>query len=142
MSKTTPNEHLNLLLVEDVDEMRFLLETVLHERLNEERLPVLSVMGMAASAQEAAQMRLKRRPDLVLLDEVLPGEASLDFMEELVSDGIRVLLLTGMEDPGHAVPKGALGRIMKVSAEARASERQSFRDAIRNAFLTDPPRGC
>lgn len=101
-----------VLIVEDVEEMRSLLEEVV------KKIPRLSVSGLASNTWEARLEVNRRRPELILLDEVLPGESSYDLLEEVLSAGIQVILITGVEDPTHSVPKGVLGRLMKPTWES------------------------
>src|SRR5262245_8364203 len=78
-----------------------------------ERADGFSVTALAHNVLEARRAVLKHRPALVLLDEVLPGESSLDFLKELEAQGIPVLLMTGMENPSHRIPTQAMGRFFK-----------------------------
>jgi hypothetical protein len=48
-----------------------------------------------------------------LLDEVLPGESSLDFLREVHAEKIPVILVTSLEKPTHPIPPEARGRIEK-----------------------------
>ena len=95
-----------VLLVEDVPEMGEWLKVLL------EADGVLSVC-VSTSASEARELVLRRRPDFILLDEVLPGESAYDVLEEWSREGIAVVLLTGMERPSHAVPREARARVIK-----------------------------
>ncbi len=92
--------------------------------------PVLEVSGLAHDTAEARMILLRKRPDLVLLDEVLPGESALDFAEELARDGIPFVLITGMENPDHPVPPQALGRLKKPEWRRLAKEQGPFTQAI------------
>lgn len=100
-----------MLIVEDVDEMRELLTTMF------EGVPDIRVSAKAASVTEGRRVVSRDRPDLVLLDEILPGEAALDWVPELVEQGIRVVLITGMDRPEHSVTPGASLRLAKPSWE-------------------------
>jgi DNA-binding NtrC family response regulator len=91
-----------VLIVDDVDEMREMLQSLVDG---------LEGFKVSASCSNCAEARLeltRRRPSLVLLDEVLPGESSADFLQELVADGVPVALMTGMEKPTHEVPAGMI----------------------------------
>lgn len=92
------------------------------------------VQSMAANIWEARMELERRRPDLVLLDEVLPGESSLDFLKELVTRKIPALLLTGMENPTHEIPPGAGGRLMKPGWKSPDPERALLLEAIRKSL--------
>ena len=100
-----------VLIVEDVPEMLEMLKTML------ESSPAKPQVLTASSAMEARAVALRARPDIVFLDEVLPGESSVDLAHELVSDGIKVVFITGMDErpisPAQALPE--LKRITKPS---------------------------
>jgi DNA-binding NtrC family response regulator len=96
-----------VLILDDVLEMREMLETLING---------FNGYKVSASCGNCAEVRLeltRRRPSLVLLDEVLPGESSLDLLSDLVAEGIPVMMMTGMEKATHEVPSGAAWRIVK-----------------------------
>ncbi|MBI2712078.1 MAG: response regulator [Bdellovibrio sp.] len=115
---------ISVLIVEDVPEMLGLLEEVLS------KTPGFRVSGLAKNGFEARLELLKRRPDLVLLDEVLPGEAGLDVLKDITQDGPPVILITGMEEVSDKIPPGALGRISKPSWESLEKDRVRIRASI------------
>ncbi|OFZ79244.1 MAG: hypothetical protein A2583_01160 [Bdellovibrionales bacterium RIFOXYD1_FULL_53_11] len=117
-----------VLVVEDVAQMRELLGQVIS------RAGGLVVSGLAASAMEARQLVFRERPDLVVLDEILPGESSVDFLTEMNTLGIPVLMITGIEDAAHEVPAGACGRLMKPSWNSMEEDRIRFGAAIQAVF--------
>ena len=96
-----------VLIVEDVEEMREMIAGLLGEATG------IKVSGKAANTWEARLEIDRRRPDVVLLDELLPGESSFDLLKELDELRIGVVLMTGMEDRTGALPKGASSRIIK-----------------------------
>ena len=102
-----PVKKLSVLIVEDVDEMRELLVEFFSS------FDRLSVIGAARGVVEARTVVHRHRPGLVFLDEVLPGESSLDFHEELKTLKIPVVFLTGISDRRAPLPEGALGRLSK-----------------------------
>jgi two-component system LytT family response regulator len=101
------NSQLSILVIDDVDEMRLTVEQLIGF------MKRFKVSGSCGSTAQARLELTRRRPSLVLLDEVLPGESSLDFLSELVSEGIPVVLMTSLENPTHALPAGARLRIVK-----------------------------
>lgn len=121
---------IRILLVEDVDEMRTFLENFLNG------MDGIQVFSLARNIWEARLELSKHRPDLVLLDEVLPGESSLDFLKEVRKEGIPVLLLTGMAEPEHPLPEGALARLRKPTEQSLSKDRQRFQAAIAAAFAS------
>ena len=92
------------------------------------------VSGTAANSWEARIEVDRRRPDLVLLDEVLPGESGFDFLQTLSEASIPVLLITGMERATHALPPGALGRVAKPGWKTLDRDRERIGEALRTAL--------
>ncbi len=127
----------SVLIVEDVEDMRLLLE----EMIRGADLLGLRLSGSASSVIEARLELDRRRPDLVLLDEILPGESSDELLADLVRDGIPVLLMTSMEEPNHALGEGALGRITKPGWKSLELDRARIAAEIRGALERDrtPP---
>lgn len=124
ISYSTLVDTISILIVEDVDEMRLLLEHVI------QGIAGLEVRGLAKNGAEARNEFLRRRPSLVLLDEILPGEASYDLLAEWVSLGGKVLLMTGQEEPGQDLPPGALGRIAKPSWKSVEEDRKRIKKTV------------
>lgn len=97
-----------VLVVEDVMEMRVLLGEILV------KISAIQHIDLAQNTWEARYTLEKHRPDWVLLDEVLPGESSVDFLKFLKKQGFRVVLLTGMEsDESRPLPPEAIARVQK-----------------------------
>jgi len=113
-----------ILIVEDVDIMRQLLKDLIAS------IAGLEVSGVARNGWEARLELTRRRPDLVLLDEILPGESAGDLLEEFHATGIPVLLLTSLEKPTHELPPNASGRIVKPSFDTLDSDRVRFGNTI------------
>jgi len=93
-------------------------------------IPGLAVSGVAQNGWEARLELTRRRPDLVLLDEILPGESAGDLLAEFHATGIPVLLLTSLEKPTHDLPPEAAGRIVKPGFDTLETDSQRFRSAI------------
>jgi two-component system response regulator CitB len=123
-----------VLIVEDVDAMRELLVQLVAG------LEGFRVSGAAGNTWEARLELQRRRPQLVLLDEVLPGESSLDLLGELKDQEIPVLLLTGLVEIDRPLPPGAFGRLSKPQAQDWEDDRQRFARALRQALATEPPK--
>jgi response regulator of citrate/malate metabolism len=113
-----------VLIVEDVDEMRALLEQLVGGTAD------FRVSGAARNAWEARLELGRRKPELVLLDEVLPGESSVDLLAEIRALGLPVILITGVEDAGHGIPAGAWGRLAKPTWETLEADRIRFQAAM------------
>lgn len=118
---------IRVLIIEDVDAMRALLEWVLKDE------PGIEISGLARNGAEARLELGRHKPDLVLLDEILPGESSLDLLELIKAQDIPVLLITGMERAAHPLPPGALGRLEKPDWDTLNKDQARFRTAILQA---------
>lgn len=107
MSENSQNR-LKVLVVDDVPEMALMLQQLV------DGIEGVEIKSAIAHNTLEARIELdRRRPDIVLLDEILPGESSVDFLGELVNRGVPVILVTGVQNPTHAIPKGALVRLEK-----------------------------
>jgi CheY-like chemotaxis protein len=89
-----------LLFIDDDDAMLRVVEAALDDGAQ--------VVGLAHNAKEAYRLYLEQRPDLVLVDLMLPGEGGLDIAAQLmeVAPGLPVILLTAYLD--DAVQRRAL----------------------------------
>ena len=119
---------ISVLIVEDVDAMQKLVEHVVGS------IKGMKISGLAANGWQARMELARRRPDLVLLDEILPGESSYDLLAEFSAHNIPVLLMTGMKNPAHAVPQSARGRLTKPSWDTVDYDRIRFETAIKAVF--------
>lgn len=119
----------NVLVVEDIEDMREMLRSLIDE------MEGVRVIGAAANIWEARLEVDRRRPDLVLLDEILPGESSYDFLTEVTQNGVPCLLMTGVEESEHPLPKEAVGRIYKPGWNSYEEDRVRIEKAIADALL-------
>jgi response regulator of citrate/malate metabolism len=124
----TAVENKRVLIVEDVEEMLELMAVLVSE------IPGFEVSGKAKNCWEARLELGRRKPDLVLLDEVLPGESGLDLLPEIASLGVPVLLMTGMEEARHELPAGVSGRFSKPSWDTMESQREGIAQALKTAL--------
>lgn len=116
---------IRILIIEDVDSMRALLEKLL------EGVSGVQVTGSVGNLRDAELELLRRRPEVVLLDEILPGESIGGFIQVLVEEKIPVLLMTSMENPSHALPEGVVGRLTKPGWRSFDEDRERFKDEIK-----------
>lgn len=135
--KSVPAPHsqsqpIQILVVDDVPEMLQLIAQMI------QRTPGLVVSSLAKNTWEARLELTRRRPDIVLLDEILPGESSLDLLNDIRSTGIPVLLLTSLENPTHPVPKTASGRLVKPGWKSLDKDRDKFLEAVYAALNPKP----
>jgi DNA-binding NarL/FixJ family response regulator len=142
---------IRLLIAEDHAFFRFGLRS----RLSME--PQIAIVGEAITGQEAIDLALALRPDLVLMDLKLPGiggiEATLQIRQALPAT--QVLMLTMFDDDSSlaALRAGARGYLLKsddvdrtveaIYAVARGERRysRSIEDRLHRAALGDPGEG-
>ncbi len=119
---------LSILIVEDIAEMSQLLEHTL------QGIAGIKISGIVQNTFEARLELTRRRPSLVLLDEVLPGESSSDLLQDLISQGIPVILMTGLTVPSSAPLAGALERVIKPTWDSIEEDRIRLENAIFKHF--------
>jgi two-component system, NarL family, response regulator NreC len=84
--------------------------------------PDIETVGEAANADRAVFEAMEHKPDVVLLDVVMPGKSGIDAMPALrqaVPDG-KVLVLSMQDDPRYvreAFDAGASGYVLKEAAD-------------------------
>jgi two-component system response regulator NreC len=83
----------------------------------------LEVVGEAGSAREAVFEVRALKPDVVLLDVVMPGESGIDAVPKILHDSpeSKVLVLSMEDDPNYvheAFAAGASGYVLKEAADA------------------------
>lgn len=117
----------SVLIVEDVADMRELVRNLL------QAADSITISGTASSVLEARAELLKRRPDVVLLDEILPGESSQELIQLCREQGIPVVLMTGVETPTHKVPEGVRERVQKPGWGSAGEDRARLREALLRA---------
>ncbi len=122
---------MKVMIVEDVDAMSELLAHVIGE------IPGLAVSGKARNGAEARLELLRRRPDFVLLDEILPGEASLDLIREFGLHEVPVVLITSLSEE-RALPAGVLGRILKPAWDSVDQDRARIQSEIFSLLTLRP----
>lgn len=84
---------------------------------------VFDVVGEAADAEQAIAQVAELRPDVLLLDVVMPGRSGIDALADLqeASPDTRVLVLSMQDDPSYvrqAFAAGAQGYLVKEAADA------------------------
>ena len=83
----------------------------------------LEVVGEAGTAREAVFEVRAHKPDVVLLDVVMPGESGIEAVPKLLheSSETKVLVLSMQDDPNYvreAFAAGASGYVLKEAADA------------------------
>jgi NarL family two-component system response regulator LiaR len=107
-------EPIRILIVDDHTLVRKGLRTLLEGK------PGLSVIGEAADGEEAVRQAHDLKPDVILLDLVMPKKDGIAALREIVQDdpAARILVLTSFaqdEMVFSAIRGGALGYILKDS---------------------------
>jgi NarL family two-component system response regulator LiaR len=107
-------ENIRVLIADDHAVVRFGLRALLATE------PGIEVIGEAADGIAAVEQVRALRPDVLLLDLLMPGKNGLQVMEELAeaAPAVRILVLTNSADDEHlfpAIKAGALGYLLKES---------------------------
>ena len=105
-------ERLTILVADDHPVVRQGLRTFLATQED------LDVVGEAATCTEAAERAAKLRPDVVLLDLVMPGGDGIEAARKIreASPGSKVIVLTSYPDDATVLPAleaGAAGYLLK-----------------------------
>jgi two-component system, NarL family, response regulator NreC len=92
-------------------------------RLLLEREEDLEPVAEAGNAQEAVRQARLHKPDIVLLDVVMPGASGVDTVADLRSAApdARILMLSMQDDPTYvrrAFAEGASGYVLKEAADS------------------------
>jgi two-component system response regulator NreC len=82
----------------------------------------IEVVGEAGNAKDAIFRARALKPDVILLDVVMPGESGIDVLPELrkESPDTKVLVLSMQDDPSYvreAFAAGASGYVLKEAAD-------------------------
>jgi two-component system response regulator NreC len=91
-------------------------------RLLLEREEDIEVVGEAGNAQDAVFDVRALRPDVVLLDVVMPGQSGIEVLPSLLKESpeTKVLVLSMQDDPSYvreAFAAGASGYVLKEAAD-------------------------
>ncbi|HEU0335126.1 MAG TPA: response regulator transcription factor, partial [Gaiellaceae bacterium] len=83
----------------------------------------IDVVAEAGTADEGVRAARLEKPDVILLDVVMPGRSGISAAEEIIeaSKGGRVLVLSMQDDPTYvreAFAAGATGYMLKEAADA------------------------
>ncbi|KUL42249.1 response regulator [Actinoplanes awajinensis] len=112
---------IRILLVDDHPVVRMGLRGMLDAE------PDLTVIGEASSGAEGADLALRERPDIVLMDLRMPGGDGVEATGRILAadPGIRVMVLTTYEsdrDILRAIEAGACGYLLKDATPAELAE--------------------
>jgi CheY-like chemotaxis protein len=96
-----------ILIVDDVPEMGELIRLTIQEGIPDCEVRVVR------SVFEAERAILRDRPDLLFLDEIIPGEIPTQLLSLPSLEGTRVILITASAQEGRPLPRGAHSRWAK-----------------------------
>jgi DNA-binding NarL/FixJ family response regulator len=82
----------------------------------------IDVVGEAGNAKDAIFRARALKPDVILLDVVMPGESGIDVLPKLLHESreTRILVLSMQDDPSYvreAFAAGASGYVLKEAAD-------------------------
>ena len=94
------------LIVDDEEDMRFLVRAVIEAANNG-----LSVSGEAADGEEALERWREHRPEVVVLDQRMPGMSGLEVAERILAEHPeqRIILFSAYLDDETAAEASRLG---------------------------------
>jgi two-component system response regulator NreC len=107
--------------------------------------PRFEVVGEAADAEEAVAFVGHERPDVLLLDVVMPGRSGIEAIPDLIaaSPETRILVLSMQDDPSYvrqAFSAGAKGYLLKEAADAELV--QAIQDVAAGHRYVHPALGA
>jgi DNA-binding NarL/FixJ family response regulator len=130
---------IRVLIVDDHAVVRSGLRLVL------EREDDLEVVGEAGSADEGVRVARLEKPDVVLLDVVMPGRSGIEAAADVIeaSGGAKVLVLSMQDDPSYvreAFGSGASGYLLKEAADVEVV--QAIREVAAGNRYVHPALGA
>jgi two-component system response regulator NreC len=83
----------------------------------------IEVVGEAGDVKEAVFEAREKKPDVVLMDVVMPGQSGIEGVPQLLKEtpSVKVLILSMQDDPRYvreAFASGASGYVLKEAADA------------------------
>lgn len=98
----------------------------------------IKIVAQATTGQQAISRTLKHKPDVLLMDVMMPDTDGLDALEKLreKSPQTRVVMMSAYDNPTYVARTVALGAEGFVLKDALA---EAFIDAIGRASRGDPP---
>jgi DNA-binding NarL/FixJ family response regulator len=112
MPSTPPTERAVRILI--ADDHRLFAESLMSALSEDERIDVI---GIAENGQQAVETALELRPDVILMDLMMPVVDGFDATRRLREAGsdARILILTGTDEIGaeNALAAGASGFVRK-----------------------------
>ncbi|SOD51958.1 two component transcriptional regulator, LuxR family [Pseudoxanthomonas wuyuanensis] len=112
---TVLKSHVRVLIVDDHTLVRAGITRLL------QALPDVDVVAEASDAQQALDLAIIHRPDIILLDLSLPDRSGLEVLQPLKEavPGVKVVIMSMHNDPGQvrsALDRGCAGFVVKEAA--------------------------
>lgn len=103
--------------------------------------PDMNLVGEAVDGRQAVKLAAELRPDVILMDLVMPQMDGLQAIEAIIHEnpGARILVLTGFADDEKVFPAikaGALGYLLKDTP--RSQLLQAIRDVAQGRVFLHP----
>jgi two-component system response regulator NreC len=106
----------------------------------------LAVVGEASDGREAVELAASLKPDVVLMDLMMPNLSGLEATHQIRTHDVQVVILSMHANTAHAIQalrNGAIGYVLKdsdaqevINAVRAAAERQRYLDpAIANPVM-------
>jgi DNA-binding NarL/FixJ family response regulator len=126
---------IRIVIADDHAIVRAGLRELLHQEAD------LSVVGEAASGEEALDLAATLKPDVILLDQSMPGLTGLEVLAQLTErqPAVQCIILTGFADHQtffQALELGAAGYLLKTASHTELAE--AVRAAHTNGLPIDP----
>jgi two-component system response regulator NreC len=134
-----PTDALTIVLADDHAVVRSGLRKVL------EAEPGIEVVGEAGDAQNAVFQTRATKPDVILMDVVMPGKTGIEVIPEVLHDApeARVLILSMQDDPRYvreAFAAGAAGYVLKEAVDTDVVA--AIRDVAAGGSYVQPALGA
>ena len=105
-------ERVSVLLADDSTTIRAMLSSLLND------VPEIDLIAVAENGEQAVELTLEHRPNVVIMDMQMPGLAGLDAARQILETWpeARIIMNTAYGDPGlkaEAEDAGAIGYITK-----------------------------
>src|ERR1700675_1226159 len=105
----------------------------------------LDPVGEAGTARDAVFQARATKPDVILLDVVMPDQSGLDVLPTLLHEHpeVRVLVLSMQDDPQYvrqAFSAGASGYVLKEAADTEVVS--AIREVAKGGSYVPPPLGA
>lgn len=136
--RANPFPLMTILIVDDVPQMAELMRVTLVRAglvASDERVRLVH------SVVDARRELLRHRPDLILLDEVLPGESVVDFLAEGGLEGVEIVLVSATVNRSSASSQAELAPILARIPKWGWSEVDSMSEVLRGLLQKAAPGG-